>query len=159
MTTLDKAEAAAAIRDGKVIRLTVGTAWDDPVLLVWKDKGSVMCEAIAGWSEGVREPVCALDSDYLSDRFLEGVEKLEIVKRPARLGPAPSPKGAPTYAELMSLVIDAASGNSEYDELSTRAQDLIDQAEPHRCHECGAVVPEIDYHHLLTCLNFDAKEI
>lgn len=61
----DPNAAAQAIRDGKTIILTVGTNEDDPVLRVWREDGGVMSHAIAGWSAGVTEPVCAIDSPFL----------------------------------------------------------------------------------------------
>lgn len=82
---LGVAQAAAAIRRGEVVKVTVGAGSEDPVLLAWRADGGVMSVAIAGWSGGAREPVCAIESKFLTDDFLAGKLKLEVVERPAWL--------------------------------------------------------------------------
>ena len=74
---MDAATAAQAIRAGEKVRMTVGVDQDDPVLIVWRNGAGVMSEAIAGWSAGVCEPVCGIDSDFLM-KFLGGSAKLEL---------------------------------------------------------------------------------
>lgn len=74
-------QAAQAILDGRTVKMTVGTGEDDPVLLLTREGDGVMARAIAGWSAGVVELVCAIGSpflvSYLQDRALEIVERTE----------------------------------------------------------------------------------
>lgn len=77
MTRLDPAQAAQAIREGQTVKMTVGPKPEDPVLLLTREDNGVMSEAIAGWSAGVREAVCAIDSTFLA-QYLEGREALEL---------------------------------------------------------------------------------
>lgn len=58
-------EAAERIRNGGAVRVVVGTEPDDPTLIVHRDGDAIMSRAVAGWSEGVVEPVCDAQSAYL----------------------------------------------------------------------------------------------
>lgn len=58
------------IRGGKIV-IVVGTDRDDPTIELSLEDGVVMSRAVAGWSEGVVEPVCALDSDFLRTFLLD----------------------------------------------------------------------------------------
>lgn len=75
---LNPEEAVAAVRAGRTVRVTVGTGGGDPVLEVYAFEGMAMSNAVAGWSAGVVEPVCALGSDFLEDFMCRKV-KLELV--------------------------------------------------------------------------------
>ena len=57
--------AREALTRGDWIKVEVGEDADDPVLILTLRDGMVMSEAVAGWSAGVVEPVCALGSDFL----------------------------------------------------------------------------------------------
>lgn len=78
---MDKAAAAEAIRAGGRVKVTVGAGEEDPVLEVYVYDGMVMSTAVAGWSAGACEPVCALGSDYLTDHLLANRE-LELIEAP-----------------------------------------------------------------------------
>lgn len=69
---IDADAAAAAVRAGARVRMAVGEAPDDPVLMVWAEDGMVMSESIGGWSAGVVEPVCSIESDFLTNDYLRG---------------------------------------------------------------------------------------
>lgn len=75
--SLTPEQAAQAIRDGRTVKMTVGTGAEDPVLLVKREMDTVMSDAIAGWSAGVREPVCAIDSTFLNE-YLSNRAALEL---------------------------------------------------------------------------------
>lgn len=75
-------EAADAIRSGAVVRMRVGAEPDDPVLLVSIEGGTIMSTSIGGWSEGVSEPVCDINSDFLTREFLRGTLDLVAVRVP-----------------------------------------------------------------------------
>jgi hypothetical protein len=64
-------EARAALRRGDRIRVVVGTDPDDPTIVLSLDGETVICTAVAGWSAGVVEPACWIDSDYLKT-YLDG---------------------------------------------------------------------------------------
>jgi hypothetical protein len=71
---LSAERAAELVRAGRVVRMTVGEEGsDDPVLLVrlTEDGGGVESESIAGWSAGVVELVCAVESTFL-EHYLRG---------------------------------------------------------------------------------------
>lgn len=68
-TPLTPGQALSCVLANVCVRMTVGDAPDDPVLLVWRDDRTVMSAAVAGWSAGVVEPVCAVDSDFLRTYF------------------------------------------------------------------------------------------
>ena len=67
-------EAREALCAGQRLRMVVGTAPDDPTLIIYLEDGVVISESVAGWSAGVVEPVCALESDFLAE-FLNGYGK------------------------------------------------------------------------------------
>lgn len=75
---MDTAAAAEAIRGGGRVKVTIGTGEEDPVLEVYADDGMVMSTAVAGWSAGAVEPVCTLDSNYLTEHLLADRE-LELI--------------------------------------------------------------------------------
>jgi hypothetical protein len=77
--TIDATAAAAALRAGEKIRVTTGDGPNDPVLIAWRDGGIVQSRAVAGWSEGVEEPVCGIESAYLTEHFFAG-RALELVE-------------------------------------------------------------------------------
>lgn len=58
-------EAVQTIKAGARVRMTVGEGSEDPVLIIWNDDGCVMSESVAGWSAGVVEPVCGIESNFL----------------------------------------------------------------------------------------------
>lgn len=83
------AEAAIAIREGKTIRMTVGTGAGDPVLLIRREGNTIMSEAVGGWSAGVTEAVCFIESRFLEDDFLKDRHALELVAEDNRVFYAP----------------------------------------------------------------------
>lgn len=70
-------EAIDHLRAGRHVRVTTGAGEGDPVLAVWLEDNTVMSEARGGWSAGVLEPVCSLDSAYLRE-FLGQERVLEL---------------------------------------------------------------------------------
>jgi hypothetical protein len=74
-------EAVTRVLANGCVRMTVGDDPDDPVLLVWRDEGTVMSAAVKGWSAGVVEPVCAIGSDFLRTYFNDRA-RLERAERP-----------------------------------------------------------------------------
>lgn len=76
--SLTPTEARDAVLAGRTVRLTVGTAPDDPILRVWREDGCIMSESVAGWSAGVVEPVCDVASDFLTTYYLLNRHRLEI---------------------------------------------------------------------------------
>lgn len=79
MGTVTIEQAREALSAGGRLRVVVGTAEDDPTLLVWLQDGMVMSAAVAGWSAGVVEPVCAFESDFLDREYLTGRESVEVI--------------------------------------------------------------------------------
>ena len=75
--------AREALRQGREIRMVVGDAPEDPTLILWLYDGMVMAESIAGWSEGVVEPVCALESDFLA-AYLTARQSIALTTTDAR---------------------------------------------------------------------------
>jgi hypothetical protein len=73
--TLD--EARGLLGEGKRLRVTVGSGADDPVVVLSLSDGTVMCESVAGWSAGVVEPACSVESDYLATYLDKSIEVLE----------------------------------------------------------------------------------
>ncbi len=71
-------EAVQLLRDGERVRMTVGTGSEDPVLILHNDGGCVVSNAVAGWSAGVEEPVCGIESGFLLT-YLSGRHALERV--------------------------------------------------------------------------------
>lgn len=78
---MNATEASQAVRDGKVVRVTVGADKDDPILLVWAEHDAAECYAVEGWSAGVQETVCEIGSEFLSE-FFDRKAKLETIDRP-----------------------------------------------------------------------------
>lgn len=77
-------EAVDAVRAGKAVRMVVGEGSEDPVLIVWRDEFSgVMSAAVAGWSQGVVEPVCGIDSKFLASYFDGKTLSIEEAGAPA----------------------------------------------------------------------------
>lgn len=70
--------AREALSSGKRIRIVVGAEAEDPTIVLSLDDGMVMSTAVAGWSAGVVEPVCGLESDFLRTYLLDR-ESIEIV--------------------------------------------------------------------------------
>jgi hypothetical protein len=77
--------AKDALSAGRALRIEVGNDPEDPVLIVRLEDGCVMSHAIRGWSAGVVEPVCAIDSDYLA-KFVTGRKSVRIVESCERCG-------------------------------------------------------------------------
>lgn len=75
-------EAVTRVLANGCVRMTVGDDPDDPVLLVWRDDRMVMSAAVKGWSAGVVEPVCAIESDFLRTYF-DDRANLERAERPS----------------------------------------------------------------------------
>lgn len=75
---VDAEQAITALRNGKTVRMTVGTGADDPVLLLTVEDGSVISRAIDGWSAGVTEPVCTFGSAFLRT-YLANRASLEVL--------------------------------------------------------------------------------
>jgi hypothetical protein len=65
------------LREGRRLRVVVGTAPDDPVGVLSLREGMVMWESVAGWSAGVVEPACSVESDYLATYLDKAIEVLE----------------------------------------------------------------------------------
>lgn len=62
---MDASSAAQAVRDGKVVRVVTGEGPEDPVLLVFEEDGMAFQQSVAGWSAGITEPICGVESDFL----------------------------------------------------------------------------------------------
>lgn len=56
-------EARELLLAGERIRMVVGTAEQDPTLVLWRDENVIVSEAIAGWSADVVEIVCRVDTE------------------------------------------------------------------------------------------------
>lgn len=81
---LDAADAkretfAAAVRDGKRVRVVCGPGPDDATVIVYAEDGVAMSKSVDGWSAGVVEPICALGSDYLPG-FFHNRETVEVIE-------------------------------------------------------------------------------
>jgi hypothetical protein len=75
-------EAVTRVLANGCVRMTVGEGGpEDPVLLVWREDSVIMSAAVAGWSAGVVEPVCAVGSDFLRTYF-DDRHALERAERP-----------------------------------------------------------------------------
>jgi hypothetical protein len=77
-TDLDEAVDALRVNAGQVV-MSVGRDPQDPVLVIYYDPREdpecrIVSTGLGGWSEGVTEPVCAQDDDFLR-RFLTGFER------------------------------------------------------------------------------------
>lgn len=73
---LTPAQAAAAVREGKTVRLVVGTDSEDPVILTRDVDGMAISTPIAGWSEGIVEPICETSSDFLETYWFHNAHSL-----------------------------------------------------------------------------------
>ena len=59
-------EAVPHILNGRTVKMVVGGYDpDDPVLLIYVEDDMFMQTAIGGWSQGVTEPICDIDSDFI----------------------------------------------------------------------------------------------
>lgn len=65
------AEARERLSRGERLRMVVGENPADPTLILHVADGQVISEAVAGWSAGVTEPICPLDSDFLETFLLD----------------------------------------------------------------------------------------
>jgi hypothetical protein len=70
------AEAREILTRGGQIRIVVGVEFDDPTCILSLRDGMVLSESVAGWSAGVVEPVCEIESDFL-DEFLQDRHSVE----------------------------------------------------------------------------------
>jgi hypothetical protein len=68
---LNPQEARAVVLAGHTVRLVVGADRDDPICLHYVDRcleldgePMIYTESIGGWSEGSKEAICELDSDF-----------------------------------------------------------------------------------------------
>jgi hypothetical protein len=84
MSELTPQEAREAVLAGKVVKMRVGEETEDPVLLNYVDRTyefdyqpMIFSEAIGGWSEGIKEAVCELDSDFYLE-FVTDVYSLTL---------------------------------------------------------------------------------
>jgi hypothetical protein len=75
--TMTLGEAREALGEGRRLRVTIGSAPDDPVVVLSLSDGMVMCESVAGWSAGVVEQACFIESDYLGTYLDKSIEVLE----------------------------------------------------------------------------------
>lgn len=71
METLTPDEAHAAILGGSTVRVVVGPDPEDPICLHYLDcceeddcEPMIYTESIGGWSEGVKEAICEITSDF-----------------------------------------------------------------------------------------------
>jgi hypothetical protein len=71
-------EARWLLNAGESLRMLVGEDPQDPTLIVWLDEHMVMSESVAGWSAGVVEPVCGIDSDYLATFIGAGFSVVQV---------------------------------------------------------------------------------
>ena len=83
MTTLTPEQAAARVHAGDVVRMVVsGHSSNPPTLMVRMGKAYgdtyVLTTAVSGWCEGVTEPVCLPESDFLTRSFFVNAAALDI---------------------------------------------------------------------------------
>lgn len=76
LTTMTIEEAREALRAGERLRIVIGPAADDPMIVLSLLDETVICESVAGWSAGVVEPACFIESDYLGTYLDREVEVL-----------------------------------------------------------------------------------
>lgn len=74
--------------EGQVV-MSVGPDPEDPVCWIVHDVREepdcrIVSMAVSGWSEGMREPVCGPDSDYLQKFLCGGAVTLVLVEEPFR---------------------------------------------------------------------------
>lgn len=75
--TMELAEARELLKAGKRLRIVIGPGEQDPTIVLSLDDGMVMCESVAGWSAGVVEPACSIESDYLASYLDKPIEVLD----------------------------------------------------------------------------------
>lgn len=78
-TELSIEQARTRLLRGHYVRLTVGTDPEDPVLELRREGGMFVSNAIGGWSEGIEELICEVESDFIYD-FLGGRARLEAME-------------------------------------------------------------------------------
>lgn len=78
MSAMAVNEVREALKDGKRLRMVVGEANEDPTLELWLLDGIVMSAGVAGWSAGVVEPVCEIESGFL-DEYVTGRFSVEVI--------------------------------------------------------------------------------
>jgi hypothetical protein len=86
----DAGEALRALRANKgQVVVSVGTGREDPVCWIVHDVREdpdcrIVTTAVGGWSEGVREPVCGPDDDFLWEFLSErgGAATLVLIGEP-----------------------------------------------------------------------------
>jgi hypothetical protein len=69
-------QARETLSRGQRLRMVVGENPEDPTLILYLEDGQVISESVAGWSAGVVEPVCPLESDFL-ETFLRDRQSVE----------------------------------------------------------------------------------
>jgi hypothetical protein len=70
-------EARELLKAGRRLRIVIGPNEGDPTIVLSLDDGMVMCESVAGWSAGVVEPACSIESDYLATYLDKQIEVLD----------------------------------------------------------------------------------
>jgi hypothetical protein len=85
----DAHEAVALLRTNAAqVIMSVGTDPDDPVCHIYYDPDEepdcrIVTTSVAGWSAGVREPVCSAESGFLEGFLSEkGTETLVLIEEP-----------------------------------------------------------------------------
>jgi hypothetical protein len=129
--TLTPEEARDAVLAGQTVRMSVDSGDpEDPVCLLYVDRCSefdgepnVYSEAIDGWSAGVKEAVCELDSSFFLEFVADDGRRLELTDQEPPL--RETPVDAPGYG----LCADCAGVRdflSQYtsDELSDAARHI-----------------------------------
>lgn len=71
-------QAREVLIRGDKLRMVVGDEPGDPTLIIYLEDGMVISESVEGWSAGVVEPVCELNSDFLHS-FLRNYHSLEVI--------------------------------------------------------------------------------
>ena len=113
-TKITADQAREAMKAGKRLRVTIdsGDPEGDPTLILFLKDGEIISEGVKGWSEGVTEAVCDLESDFLTE-YLEGSysdadRSVEIIEPEA----APHPNH-----DVIAGLMEAAVFLSEHPEL------------------------------------------
>jgi hypothetical protein len=92
-------QAREALKAGHRIRVVVGIEQGDPTTILFLRDGMVVSEVIAGWSEGVVEPVCEIESDFLAE-YLDGSGNgRHLVEVVASVNPAALPDGCSAWTK------------------------------------------------------------
>jgi hypothetical protein len=138
-TPVTPEEAWAAVLAGKAVRLTVGTEHDDPVSLLYVDRcheflgePQIYAEAIAGWSEGIKEAVCEPESSFFLE-FVKDAHRLEVTDQeppqrehdPAEREPFREEDMRPLY-DLAQLVLSTPASRSAREGLVSRARTTLE---------------------------------